>query len=84
VVPDAIRRAAAETFPGVPVFATMGTGASDSKYLRLAGIAAYGIDVAPSEDSDARRAHGHDERLPSAWLRPGYEFFSRLVRLLAQ
>jgi acetylornithine deacetylase/succinyl-diaminopimelate desuccinylase-like protein len=84
VVPDAIRAAAAEVFPKAPVFAILGTGASDSKYLRKAGIPSWGIDVAPQTDGDSRRAHGHDERVPVRWLEPGYDFFQRVVRKLAQ
>ena len=83
-VPDAIRHAAGELFPGVPVFAIMGTGASDSRFLRKVGILAYGLGVAPKTESDGRRAHGNDERIPIAWLKVGYQFFDRVVRTLVQ
>ena len=83
-VPDAIRAAAAEVFPKTPVFAILGTGASDSKYLRKAGIPSWGLDVLPQTDTDGRRAHGHDERVPIRWMEPGYDFFQRVVRKLAQ
>src|SRR5262249_14137923 len=35
-VPDAIRAAANEVFPGAPAFTSLGSGATDSKYLRKA------------------------------------------------
>jgi acetylornithine deacetylase/succinyl-diaminopimelate desuccinylase-like protein len=53
---------AAKQFPGVPVIPTMSTGASDSIYLRRAGIPSYsagGLFV----DEDDVRAHGRDERV---------------------
>ena len=83
-VPDAIRAAAGEVFGSAPTFTKLGSGASDSKYLRKAGIPSWGVDVAPATDSDSRRAHGHDERIPVRWLAPGYDFFQRVVRKLAQ
>jgi hypothetical protein len=30
-------------WPGVPIVPTMSTGATDGKYLRIAGIPTYGI-----------------------------------------
>jgi acetylornithine deacetylase/succinyl-diaminopimelate desuccinylase-like protein len=55
--------AAGEKFwPGVPVVPVMSTGASDSIYLRRAGMPAYsagGLFV----DADDIRAHGRDERV---------------------
>jgi acetylornithine deacetylase/succinyl-diaminopimelate desuccinylase-like protein len=84
VVPDAIRAAAAEVFPKAPAFTVMGSGATDSKYLRRAGIPSWGVDVVPQTEADGRRAHGHDERVPVRWIEPGYDFFQRIVRKLAQ
>src|SRR5262249_6154623 len=84
VVPDAIRAVSAEVFPSATTFAVLGSGATDSKYLRKAGIPAWGIAVAPQTEADGRRAHGHDERISVRWLAPGYDFFQRLVRRLAR
>jgi acetylornithine deacetylase/succinyl-diaminopimelate desuccinylase-like protein len=48
--------------PSVAVIPTMGTGATDSKYLRAAGIAGYGVSGLFSDPND-NRAHGKDERV---------------------
>ena len=48
------------------------------------GMLAYGVGLAPNTEQDGRRAHGIDERIPAAWLRPGLDFFDRLVRTLAK
>jgi acetylornithine deacetylase/succinyl-diaminopimelate desuccinylase-like protein len=57
----------------------MSRGATDSRFLRLKGIAAYGVNPIAVAEADARRAHGIDERIPIASLRPGVEYFHRLV-----
>jgi len=69
-------------WPGVPVIPTMGTGATDSTYFRLAGIPAYGVSGL-FDDIDDYRAHGRDERLGVAQFYDGLEFLRRLVHELA-
>ena len=49
----------AEMWPGAVVMPTMSTGASDGKYLRLAGIPVYGISGMFTDIADVR-AHGRD------------------------
>ncbi|HEY6843470.1 MAG TPA: M20/M25/M40 family metallo-hydrolase, partial [Thermoanaerobaculia bacterium] len=51
-----------EFWPAVPVMPLMSTGASDSLYLRNAGIPSYGVSGLFSEMND-NRAHGRDERV---------------------
>ncbi len=83
----AIREVAERMWPGVPVVHAMGTGASDSRFLRAHGIPAYGIGAAPGTLEDAvagRAAHGPDERRPLAWLAPGVRFLDDVVRRLTQ
>jgi acetylornithine deacetylase/succinyl-diaminopimelate desuccinylase-like protein len=46
-------------------------------------MAAYGIGPIATSDADSRRAHGVDERIPSASLKPAIEFLYRLVVELA-
>jgi acetylornithine deacetylase/succinyl-diaminopimelate desuccinylase-like protein len=67
-----------QMWPGVPVVATMGTGATDSRYFRRAGIAAYGISGIFADINDVR-AHGKDERVGVRQFYEGYEFLKRLV-----
>jgi acetylornithine deacetylase/succinyl-diaminopimelate desuccinylase-like protein len=68
-------------WPGVPVMPLMSTGASDSRYFRIAGIPAYGISGI-FVDVDDVRAHGRDERLGVKQFYDGQEFLDRLVRKL--
>ena len=69
-------------WPGVPVIPIMSTGASDSLYLRRAGIPTYGVSGIFG-DMDDVRAHGRDERLPVTSLWEGQEFLYRLVKALS-
>lgn len=81
--PAAIRRIAAEMWPGIHVIPFMSRGATDSRFLRARGQHAYGIDPIALGEEDARRAHGIDERIPAASLAPAVEFLYRLVVSLA-
>ena len=78
----AIERTTAELWPGVPVIPTMGTGATDSRFLRNAGIPAYGVSGLFVEATD-NRTHGRDERIGVRDLFAGREFLFRLVRALS-
>jgi acetylornithine deacetylase/succinyl-diaminopimelate desuccinylase-like protein len=69
-------------WPGVPVIPIMSSGASDSRYFRSAGIAAYGISGIFG-DMDDVRAHGKDERIGVKQFYDGQEFLWRLVNGLA-
>jgi len=69
-------------WPGVPVVPTMSTGATDSRYLRAAGIAAYGTS-GMFGDVDDVRAHGRDERMLVQSLYEGQEYLYRLVKALS-
>jgi acetylornithine deacetylase/succinyl-diaminopimelate desuccinylase-like protein len=69
-------------WPGVPVVPLMSTGATDSKFLRAAGIAAYGTS-GMFGDVDDIRAHGRDERLLVRSLYDGQEYLYRLVKALS-
>lgn len=77
-----VERVSAEVFPGVPVVPIMSSGATDSKYFRLAGIPAYGISGI-FVDVDDVRAHGRDERLGVVQFYEGQRFLWRLVQALA-
>lgn len=77
--PAAIEKVAREMWPGIPIVPFMSRGATDSRFLRARGFAAYGIDPIALAEEDSRRAHGVDERIPTASLRPAVEFLYRLV-----
>lgn len=82
--PRAIRAIVGEMWPGAPIVPFMSRGATDSRFLRDAGIPSYGISPIAMTEADARRAHGIDERIPEASLRSGFEFLYRVVRALAR
>jgi acetylornithine deacetylase/succinyl-diaminopimelate desuccinylase-like protein len=78
----AVERATQGMWPGVPVVPTMSTGATDSRYLRTAGIPAYGTS-GMFGDVDDIRAHGRDERMLVRSLYEGQEYLYRLVKILS-
>jgi acetylornithine deacetylase/succinyl-diaminopimelate desuccinylase-like protein len=71
-----------EFWPGVPVMPLMATGASDSLYLRNAGIPSYGVSGLFAEINDSR-AHGRDERVGVAEYYESLQFLYALVKRLA-
>lgn len=68
--------------PSVLVIPTMGTGATDSKYLRAAGIPGYGVSGLMGDPNDSR-AHGKDERVLIKSYYESQDFLYRLVRELS-
>lgn len=76
---SAIERTTNELYPGVPVIPTMSTGATDSLYLRKAGIPMYGTSGIFG-DMDDSRAHGRDERIAVQSFFDGQEYLYRLVK----
>ena len=83
--PDLMRaldRVTSAMWPGVPVVPVMGTGATDGKWFRMAGIATYGLGA--FEDVDDIRAHGRDERMGVRQFYEGREFLYRLIRALTE
>jgi len=61
-VTQAMEKVLNVTWPGVPLVATMSTGATDGKYTRIAGIPTYGISCMFFDIND-NREHGKDERV---------------------
>lgn len=82
-LPTVVEKIAAQMWPGAPVIPSMSGGATDSRYLRKSGVASYGIGPLAMLKSDARRAHGIDERIPVSSIRPGIDFLNRVVIALA-
>jgi acetylornithine deacetylase/succinyl-diaminopimelate desuccinylase-like protein len=69
-------------WPDLPVVSTMSTGASDGRYLRLAGIPTYGI-ACMFYELDDNRAHGKDERIGVKDFDEGVEVNYQLIRNLS-
>ncbi len=81
--PAAVRKIAKETWPAAPVIPILALGATDSRFLRAARHPRLRPQSHRGHRGGRRRAHGVDERIPVASLRPGLEFFHRLVLELA-
>jgi acetylornithine deacetylase/succinyl-diaminopimelate desuccinylase-like protein len=75
----AIRNVSAKEFPGVPVVPFMSTGATDSRFLRLRSVEAYGLLPFPLGDTDFVRMHGNDERIPLDSFRKGIQYLYDIV-----
>jgi acetylornithine deacetylase/succinyl-diaminopimelate desuccinylase-like protein len=76
---EVIDRTLNAMWPGVPLVATMSTGATDGKFTRIAGIPTYGISCMFFDMNDSR-AHGKDERVGVQDFYDGVEFNYRLMR----
>ena len=68
-------------FEARPVVPVMDAGASDSKYLRIAGIPTYGVP-GMFTDVDDNRAHGKDERLRVKDFYDGLDFYYQFIKTL--
>jgi len=82
VVADTVAQLTQEMWPGVPVIPFMSTGATDSRFVRNAGIPMYGVSGLFFEPGDLR-IHGLDERVEIKYLYESREFLYRLVKKLA-
>lgn len=82
-VMQAIRKVSQTLWPGVPIVPTMSTGATDGRYLRVAGIPTFGIQGF-FIDRDDVRAHGRDERMGVEAFYDGQNFLYELVKTLAK
>jgi acetylornithine deacetylase/succinyl-diaminopimelate desuccinylase-like protein len=75
----ALEKTLSSSWPGVPLIATMSTGATDGRITRIAGIPTYGISCMFFDRNDIR-AHGKDERLGVQDFYDGVEFNYKLIR----
>jgi len=69
-------------WPGMQVVPTMSTGATDGKYLRIAGIPTFGI-ACMFFDMEDDRSHGRDERVGVQDFYEGVEFGYRFMKTLS-
>lgn len=71
-VVQAIEHGMHVAYPGVPVFAAMSSGASDSMWFRSHGVPSYGISPIFIKNSDSFM-HGLNERTPVSAIAPAME-----------
>jgi acetylornithine deacetylase/succinyl-diaminopimelate desuccinylase-like protein len=81
-VTQAMDKTLSIVWPGVPLVATMSTGATDGKYTRIAGIPTYGISCMFFDVND-NREHGKDERVGAQDFYDGVEFNYKLIKELS-
>jgi acetylornithine deacetylase/succinyl-diaminopimelate desuccinylase-like protein len=79
---SAIDKLTGQFWPGIRVLPTMSAGATDSRFLRNAGIPSYGHSGLANDIFDVR-AHGKDERVSVKAFFDGQEYLYRLVKLLS-
>ena len=79
----AITESSNKIFPGVAVVPMMVMGATDGKYLRIAGVPTYGVQGFFFDRSDIR-FHGRDERMPIQSFYEGQAFLYDLVKRLSK
>ena len=75
----ALERAQAAVYPGSACIPIMQVGATDSAFLRAKGVQAYGLGTVVNPANGGSRAHGNDERVNLAGIRPFLEFVYRAV-----
>lgn len=76
---NSIVRVSKQEFPGAAVVPLMSAGFTDSSYLRVRNVAAYGLSPFPLEAGDRMRVHSDDERLPVQSFDEGLEFLYAVV-----
>ena len=81
-VTQAMEKVLSIVWPGVPLVATMSTGATDGKYARIAGIPTYGISCMFFDKND-NREHGKDERVGVQDFYDGVDFNYKLMKELS-
>ncbi len=79
----AVTKAMGRVYPGVPVFPSMASGASDSMWFRHNGVASYGASPVFIKDSD-EFSHGLNERTPIANIAPAIDYYLSLFTDLSQ
>ena len=79
----AVTETTQKTWPGVQTVPIMVAGATDGRFLRVAGIPAYGVQGFFYDRNDIR-FHGRDERLGVQSFYEGQLFLYDLVKTLSQ
>jgi acetylornithine deacetylase/succinyl-diaminopimelate desuccinylase-like protein len=79
----AIDLAMAKVYPGVPVFPSQSSGASDSMWFRHDDVPSYGASPVFTKASE-NFSHGLNERTPLSNLRPAIDYYLVLLPALAK
>lgn len=80
----ALENAQKSVAPDAITLPVMTTGATDSSFLRVKGVQAYGISV-PKTDEESRTVHGNDERIEIKQLGVFVRYvFSAVTQVAAQ
>jgi acetylornithine deacetylase/succinyl-diaminopimelate desuccinylase-like protein len=79
----AVREAVAVGEPGIPIVPYMTPGATDGKHFRARGIPTYGFSADFTVGGEVAGVHGLNERIPERTLYEAFDFWPRLMRLLA-
>jgi acetylornithine deacetylase/succinyl-diaminopimelate desuccinylase-like protein len=79
----AIQQNGAPLAPAVPVVPYMTPGATDGKHFRARGIPTYGFSADFTRAGEVDGVHGLNERIPERSLFEAFDFWPRLMRLLA-
>ena len=75
----ALERAQAALYPNAVTIPSMSVGATDSAQLRAKGVQAYGLGTVSGLSGGGSRAHGNNERVNLAGIRPFIELMYRAV-----
>jgi carboxypeptidase PM20D1 len=70
-------------YPGVPIFPSMASGASDSMWFRYHNVPSYGASPVFIKDSDDF-SHGLNERTPIANIPPAISYYVMLLPMLTK
>jgi len=79
---DPVRRVAEKVWPGVAIVPTQSTGATDGRFLNVAGIPTYGLS-GMFHDAEGSHAHGLNERIRVKSLLDGRRFLYEIVKIYA-
>ena len=79
----AVTKAMNQVYPGVPVFPSMSSGASDSMWFRHNDVASYGASPVFIKDSEDF-SHGLNERTPIANIPPAIDYYLSLFTDLSK
>ena len=74
----AVTKAMAAAYPGVPVFPSMASGASDSMWFRYHHVPSYGASPVFIKDSEDF-SHGLNERTPIWNIQPAIDYYLVLI-----